>query len=230
MRRDRRRGRWLLPIWSLETGASARGLLGEGRSGAGPRVRAALDRLLALDGVPVLVKFGQIDVEFVHVFKRLAAGETAFDAAAFEAFADQTLERYLAFLTMTVPAAARSRVRAMSLFPPALSDEAWRSGYLNAHITDVHGPPDRQSLVAGLARLEIPSRSRRTALHATFNSRLQAAVEAEGFLFGDDFSPWLGPRGCIDPRWLGPAGGRDHHLDHHAARRRMLDRLWSILD
>ncbi|WP_332873037.1 hypothetical protein [Caulobacter hibisci] len=228
-RRSRRRGRWLLPVWSLETGASARGLPGDGRSGAGPRVRAALARLLALD-VPVLVKFGQIDVEFVHVFKRLAGGPDAFDPAEFAAFADRTIERYLEFLTDAVPPVARSRVRVMSLFPPTLSDAAWREGYLNAHLVDVHGPADHADLAAALGRLEIPDLARRTALHAAVNVRLRAAVEAEGFAWGDDFAPWLGDGDVVDRAWQGPAAGRDHHLDHHAVRQRMLDHLWSILD
>lgn len=228
-RRDRRGQRWLLPVWTLETGASARGLPGEGRSGAGPRVAAALSRLLALD-LPVLVKFGQIDVEFVQVFKRLNQADRAFDPAAFAVFADQTIQRYLGFLTTAVPAAARRRVRVMSLFPPALSDAAWRQGYLNAHIVDVHGPADQAGLAAALGRLDIPDLAGRTALHAAFNLRLRAAVEAEGFAWGDDFTPWLGPAGTVDPAWLGRAAGRDHHLDHHAVRRAMLDHLWAILD
>ncbi|MFT4250983.1 MAG: hypothetical protein QM608_00665 [Caulobacter sp.] len=229
-RRGRREGRWLLPIWSLETGASARGLSADGgRSGAGPRVRAALARLLAIEGLPVLVKFGQVDVEFVHPFKRLDAGALAFDAAEFDAFADETIGRYVDFLTATVPAGQRGRVRVMSLFPPTLSDAAWRAGYVNAHIIDQHGPADGD-LAEVLADLEVPDLAGRTALHRLVGERLRRAAQAEGFVFVDDLAPFLGADGLADPALLGAAAGRDHHLDFRASRKAMLDRIWSIVD
>lgn len=229
-RRGRRNGRWLLPIWSLETGASARGLAGDGgRSGAGPRVRAALARLLAIEGLPILAKFGQVDIEFVHPFKRLAAGALAFDEAEFNAFADETIARYVAFLVDAVPASQRSRVRVMSLFPPTLSDAAWRAGYVNGHIVDQHGPAG-QDLAAALAGLEIPDLARRTALHRRFGERLRQAAEAEGLTFVDDLALFVGVDGLVDPALLGPVASRDHHLDFRASRHAMLDRIWSIVD
>jgi hypothetical protein len=228
-RRGRRAGRWLLPIWSLETGASARGLGGDGRSGAGPRVRAALARLLAIEGLPILVKFGQVDIEFVHPFKRLAAGALAFDEAEFDAFLDETIGRYADFLAGAVPAERRARVRVMSPFPPVLSDAAWRAGYVNAHIVDQHGPAG-QDLATALAALEIPDLARRTALHRRAAERLRQAAEAGGFGFVDALSPFLGPDGRVDPVLTGPAAGRDHHLDFRATRGVMLDRIWSIID
>ncbi|KSB89437.1 hypothetical protein AS593_14345 [Caulobacter vibrioides] len=228
-RRGRRRGRWLLPIWSLETGASARGLGGDGRSGAGPRVRAALARLLAIEDLPILVKFGQVDVEFVHPFKRLAAGARAFDETEFDAFLDETVGRYAAFLADVVPAGRRARVRVTSPFPPVLSDAAWRAGYVNAHIVDQHGPAG-QDLAEALAGMEIPDLWRRTALHRRAGERLREAVEAEGFVFVDDLSPFLGADGRVDPALTGPGAGHDHHLDFRASRRVMLDRIWSIID
>lgn len=231
VRRNARDGRWLAPIATLETGASARGLAGDGgRSGAGPRVRAALTRLLAVEDLPILVKFGQVDVEFVHTFKRLAAGAEAFDEAAFSLFVTETVSRYVDFLTAAVPAADRARVRVMSLFPPTLSDAAWRSGYVNAHLADLHGPGSADGLGEALARLEIPDLERRTRLHAGVGELLRQAVEAEGFRFGDDLAPLLGPEGVVDPALLGSAAGGDHHIDFHASRAAMLDRIWSIVD
>ncbi|WP_233243379.1 hypothetical protein [Caulobacter sp. HMWF025] len=231
IRRGQRHGTWLAPLAHLASSASARGLgRADGRSGTGPKVAAALERLLAIDDLPILMKFGQVDIEFVQVFKRLAAGEDRFSPEAFDAFADETIALYVAFLAGVVPAAQRSRVRVLSLFPPALSDDSWREGYLNAHMVAVHGPPDTGDLTARLGRLDIPNLAQRTALHAAFNERLQAAVEVEGFRWGDDFSPWLGGDGLLDPAWLGPAAGRDHHLDLPAARWRALDWLWPILE
>jgi len=231
IRRDRRNGTWLVPVAHLASSASARGLgRPDGKSRAGPRVTAALRRLLAIDGLPVLIKFGQVDIEFVQVFKRLAADEDRFSPDAFYAFADETIALYVAFLTGSVPATQRRRVRVMSLFPPALSDAAWREGYLNAHMVAVHGPADTADLATRLGRLEIPDLAERTGLHGAFNARLRSAVEAEGFGWGDDFTPYLCPGGVLDPKWLGKAAGRDHHLDFHAARRTALDQLWPILE
>lgn len=231
VRRSRRAdGAWLAPLWWLETGASARGLArADARSGAGQRVRAAIDQALsvATDGL-VLLKFGQVDIEFVQVFKRLEAGASAFDSDSFRAFTEQTIERYLAFLTQAVAPADRARVRLGSLFPPTLSDAAWRTGYVNAHIVDLHGPADPEDLAQRLASLDIPDLAARTMLHAQVNARLASAAAAEGFAYDDHFTPFLGEAGLVDRSCLGPAGGGDHHLDFHASRARMLDHLWTL--
>jgi len=225
-------GRWLLPLWWLETGASARGLgRAEARSGAGERVRAAIDAALAAtDTAPLLLKFGQVDVEFVQVFKRLETGASAFDPADAQAFVDETVARYVAFVASAVAPADRRRVRLCGLFPPALSDAAWRAGYVNAHMVDLYAPADARSLADRLAGLEIPDLGRRTALHKDFNAQLQSAATAEGLGFDDDLAPFLGPAGTVDPAWLGPAAGRDHHLDFSATRAAVVDRLWRLLE
>lgn len=230
LRRDVRRGRWLAPIGALETGASARGLANvDGRSGAGARVQAALSRMLAVEDLPILLKFGQVDVEFVHTFKRLASGVGAFDEAGFDAFLDETAERYVGFLAKATPVADRARVRVMSLFPPTLSDASWRTGYLNGHIVELHGPAESADLAQSLARLEIPSQIHRTALHARASARLREAARAKGFAVEDDHTALLGPAGVVDEALLGHTAGRDHHLDFHASRAPMLDRIWSLI-
>ena len=225
-------GRWLAPLWWLETGASARGLgRADARSGAGARVRAAIaDALAVHETSPVLIKFGQVDIEFVQVFKRLEAGERAFEPAHFRSFADETIARYVAFVADAVAPADRSRVHLCSLFPPTLSDAAWRAGYLNAHVVALHGPSGGGNLADRLAGLDIPDLARRTALHADFNTALGSAAYAEGFAFRDDFAPLLGAAGVVDPRWLGPAAGADHHPDFSATRRPVVDRLWRLLE
>lgn len=231
VRRARDRdGRWLAPLWWLETGASARGLGRVGaRSGAGERVGVAIRRALAVSEAPILLKFGQVDVEFVQVFKRLEQGQTAFDPSAFKTFADETVARYVDFLTDVVASDDRSRVRLCSLFPPALSDAAWRRGYFNAHIADLHGPADGGDLAERLSGFEIPDLRSRTALHADVNATLAAAGRAEGFAILDDFTPLLAAGGVADPRYLGASAGSDHHLDFHATRAQVVDQLWRLL-
>jgi hypothetical protein len=231
VRRARRGGDWLLPLWTLETGASARGLVrAEARSGAGGRTRDTLRGLLALDGVPVLTLFGQVDIEFVHAFKRLSGDERRFSATGFDAFADETARAYVAFLAEAVPPHLRHRVWVCPIFPPALSDAAWRRGYLNAHIVALHGDGTMEEMAGRLADLEIPNLTRRTALHATFNARLAAAATAEGFSNLDLFQAFVGPEGVVDPAFLGTAGGADHHLDFAASRAPVLESLWRVMD
>lgn len=233
VRRSRRANEaWLAPLWWLETGASARGLgRSDARSGAGERVRAAIDQALGVDdAMPILLKFGQVDLEFVQPFKRLEAGEQAFDPVRFKRFADETVARYLAFLSGAIAPEDRPRVHLCSLFPPALSDAAWRTGYVNAHIADLHGPADPESLVQRLANLTIPELAVRTGLHADFNAALASAAAAEGFATADDFTPFLNRAGVVDPRYLSPAAGADHHLDFHASRAPVVDQLWRLLE
>jgi hypothetical protein len=225
-------GRWLMPLWWLETGASARGLgRAEAQSGAGERVRKAIGVALDIaDTAPILLKFGQVDIEFVQVFKRLESGDRAFEPAGLQVFVDETVTRYMAFLIDAVAPADRPRVHLCSLFPPALSDAAWRSGYINAHIIELHGPADREGLAQRLDDLDVPNLAHRTALHANFNLALSSAAYAEGFGFHDDFTSFLGAAGVVDPCWLGSAAGTDHHLDFNATRARVVDQLWRLLE
>jgi hypothetical protein len=231
VRRGRRGGDWLLPIWNLETGASARGLArAEARSGAGGRTRDFLRRLLAVDGLPVLTMFGQVDIEFVHTFKRLASGERRFFPERFDAFADETVAAYVGFLVEAVEPAFRGRVQVCPVFPPALSDAAWRRGYLNAHLVALHGEGTREEMVAGLEGLEIPDLIQRTGLHARFNARLARAAGAEGFSCPDFFNAFVGRDGAAHPAFLGAARGADHHLDFAATHAPVLESLWRIVD
>jgi hypothetical protein len=229
VRRAWRGEQWMLPLHLLCTGASARGLDNpQAASGAGARVRAFLEAL-ASTPMPVVFKFGQVDVEFIFAFKRLETGATAFDREAFEAFANETIERYVAFLAAVTPPALRPCARVAGVFPPALSDAAWRKGYVNAHIAALHGPADPEVLAEGLARLELPSLAERTALHKAFNTRLIEAAGAAGFgvMFG--FNALLGPDGTAAPRFLGKARGANHHLGYAATRAPVLDQLWTCV-
>lgn len=229
IRRSRVGERWLLPLHRLCTGASARGLVNpDAAAGAGAKARAFLAALP--EETPLIFKFGQVDIEFVFTFKRLEANAEAFDAAAFAAFAAETVERYLAFLTDAVPAERRTFATVAGVFPPALSDAAWRQGYVNAHIAVLHGGAAAQAdLAPRLARLEIPSLAERTRLHAGFNARLFEAARAAGFRTLDGFDALLGPDGVVEWSYLGRAAGANHHLSYAASRAPLVEALWKAL-
>ena len=229
VRRAWRGERWMLPLHRLCTGASARGLINpEAAAGAGGRVRGFLEAL-APTPMPVVFKFGQVDVEFVFTFKRLETGAAAFDAGAFDAFAAETVERYIAFLTEATPAALRPWAWVAGLFPPALSDAAWRRGYVNAHIAALHGPAEPDALMKGLADLELPSLLERTRLHKAFNRRLFQAAVAAGFSPFYGYDALLGADGTVAKRLLGRAGGANHHLGYAASRAPLVEQLWTLV-
>jgi len=230
VRRDRRGDRWLLPFHWLCHAASARGLgNAAGRSGAASVVQAALTALQPHD-MPVILKFGQVDVEFVHAFKRIESGRSAFDEAHYAAFVDETADRYAAALDGLVPEDMRRRTVIGSLFPPALSDEAWLGGYTNAMVTDQHGAQTVHDLPRAIRTLEIPSLDVRTAMHARFNARLQIAARAMGMGYLDCFTPLIAKDGRLARRYRGRRDGGDHHLAFRAARRPLIAGLWNTLD
>ncbi|HTI67376.1 MAG TPA: hypothetical protein VL460_07505 [Caulobacteraceae bacterium] len=223
VRRALRDGRWLLPLHLLCTGASARGLANPAAAaGAGAKVR---ELLAELPPMPTAFMFGQVDVEFVHAFKRLETGVGAFDADEFDAFAEETVGRYIALLAEASPKGLKPLVRVATIFPPALSDAAWRQGYVNAHIAHLHGPAD----LAGLGELQIPSLAQRTRLHARFNTRLAAAARAAEFGVLDLFEPLLGGKGTVKRSLLGRAQGANHHLGYGASRRPLVEAMWGMV-
>jgi hypothetical protein len=225
--RDLRGERWLLPLLLLATGASARGLANAGsRSGQRTAIQA-LDHANACGpGLPMLLVFGQVDIEFVQIFKRLSSEPAApLDADATQAFAVEVIDAYLVFVGELT-----SRPALAAILPPALSDAAWREGYLNAHIASDHADVGLDVLRERLRRTEIADLADRTAQHREFNALLGAAASAHGLRMVD---PW--PRlpmaaGVVSPVLLGRAGGRDHHLDAWALRPYLTAELWDLLD
>jgi hypothetical protein len=230
VQRDRRGGRWLLPLHHLATGASARGLARAGsRSGEGERLRGLLAGASAAGAwFPVLLVFGQVDVEFVFTFKRLEQEPAAnHDSAAFEAYCDETAEAYADFAA-GLPMARNLTLAA--IFPPALSDDAWRQGYLNAHIAHQHTTLEVAALGERLAATRVEDLAARTAQHRVFNGRLRAAAETRGLAVLEAFGDLLNRDGVAGAERLGPAAGRDHHLDVEAVRPALVTRLWTMID
>ena len=214
-----------MPVHRLFAGASARGLgVAGSRSGAGERMRHDVEALLAFTP-RILLMFGQIDVEFVHPYRRFETGRLTYDPAEMAAFIDETIDRYAKVLAGLVAPIDRARIDLVSILPPALSDAAWRSGYRNAHIATLHGPADSRIELEGL---EIPTAPVRAQVHAAFNARLAKVAATLGYGYLDLFSPLMAGQ-TVESRYLGPVAGADHHLDHHATRTVALERLWPRL-
>jgi hypothetical protein len=228
--RAQRAGRWLLPLHHVATGASARGLGNRGsRSGHGERIVRLFERAIGAGfDAPVLLVFGQVDVEFVFTFKRLERDPpSALDDAAFVAFAETTARAYGDFAARLRPAAP---VTLATIFPPALSDAAWRDGYVNAHIAQEHAATDLDTLGRRLSCVEIAGWPERTAQHRLFNDRLGSSARAHGLRILDAAGSLPSAAGVVSPDMLGRAAGRDHHLDAEAVRPSVTAKLWDLVD
>lgn len=229
--RSRRQQEWLFPLHYLATAASARGL---DRSESSLRHGEAIQHLLANLSqtrlrIPVMFVFGQVDVEFVYMFKRLATDPpAAADAIPIEDFGAETIVSYITF-ARRMKNETGAEIHLATIFPPALSDAAWRQGYLNANIALDHaGMPDAM-VQERLARTEIATLPVRTAQHGHFNERLTAAAKIAGLPTLDAASQLPKQDGVVSTSLLGAAAGSDHHLDAEALWPYVVQALWQTL-
>ena len=193
----------IIPIHVLCTAGSAAGLNNPAsRSGYRRELSGLADALRASDGcrgLPILLQFGQVDVEFVSVFQRIARSEADFDRARFEAFCEKTVDAYGAFLAG--PFAGLGGLHAFSIFPPALADEAWAEGYVNAHVALLEGDRHADEIAALVRSIAIPTLAERTALHRRFNEHLDAMCRTRQLSFIDLFDRFIGRDGTIAARF-----------------------------
>lgn len=206
----------VLPVPMICSGGSARGL-------HNPNSRAQfrayiLNRLSRLGMMilhrPVVLKFGQVDVEFLFDLKRVREGATAYIPAAMRQFVDETVDRYASFLA-DCRAACSGRLIVMAIFPPTLGDAAVRAGYVNAHIAFLNQEDDVDHLRAALGGLEHPDLAERTAVARYWNARLAEACARMALPYLEEFDALLGEDGVIHPE-LADEG--DHHLLLHSPR------------
>ena len=224
---------WLLPLHVCCGGGSAIGL-GEphSRSGHGRQVRALIESLPGAEtgnDIPILIRFGQVDLEFVQPLRRSRQGGTCFDQGEFEAFAAASVSAYAAFLVSVVPPARRAGVVVLGVFPPVVTDETLRRGHIDGGVANAAGINDPDALQAAFARLEWPDLATRTRLHAAYNARLEEAVCAAGFRFAADFDGLLSRDGVLDQRYIAAGNGRDHHLDFALTETLLTNTIWRLL-
>jgi hypothetical protein len=119
----------------------------------------------------------------------------------------------------------------VSVFPPAVSDAAWRQGYVNDDIAQREEIMPVAELAAGIRALEIADLRQRTGIHAYYNAGLRAACRRHGFRFVDSFTPFIGADGLVDPRYVVPeANGAEHHLDSRATYGAIAQSIWPCID
>ncbi|GEP04424.1 hypothetical protein [Methylobacterium oxalidis] len=212
--------RSILPIHALCTAGSAVGLDNpQSRSGYGAhlgRIAAALAEAQPGPALPVFFQFGQVDVEFVATFRRIARAERVFDRAAFAAFADEVATRYTTFLAETFAKFEHRYV--LPIFPPSLSDGTWAQGYVNAHVVQLESAEAEEEMTRRVRELEIPTLRERTELHRAFNAGLARRCRERGLRYVEVFDAFLSAEGTVAPRFIANSGGRDHHMDEPPVR------------
>lgn len=223
LRRSRQGDEFLLPIGVVKTGASARGLAAQASDPAGVARSIAALRGSA-HRLPMLFVFGQVDIEFIHAFKLAEAGVHEDRDEVFSSFMDETLDRYVRWLTTILTPDERERAFLAPVFPPALADDCWSRGYMNAQIAR-HSRLERSVLNARISAIRTPTLLRRTQRHGAFNRALRARAAHIGMKMLGDFDD-LCEGGVVAPVFQGPPAGADHHLDHTALRTAIVPRLW----
>ena len=160
--------------------------------------------------VPMLFNFGQVDVEFVFNFERIKNEDFSFSIERFDAFCDVSATAYMDFIGANF---IGRKVHIMGLLPPALVDDAWLKGYVNAHVVATESSQALDDVLDGAKNLEIPSLLERTRLHQRYNELLRMKACGHNFEFVDSLPHFLGKDDVLDPKFIPTHKGADHHLE-----------------
>ena len=219
---------WLAPLPLLCHGGSAIRLAGDdARSMHGREIlrwARTTESLPFKFDVPVFLKFGGIDAEFLWVRRRIRKGAYRFSLDEFDAFARESVSRYGLFLDALGNIVDPKLLRVCSVFPSALVEARWAERFLAAH----RGTPENdRHLAAELLKTEIPDLTTRNRLRALYNSHLRCLCEDRGLVFVDDFPPFLDSGGRTGHRFLASPG--DHHLNYDACEASLVKIIWRHL-
>lgn len=210
------------PLHLLCSGGSAAGLNNvNSRSQYGIRLKEwALTTRDVINefNLPVFLKFGQVDAEFVSVFKRIEKSEKLFSLDNFELFCRNSVKNYFEFIDEISEIIEPALLRICTIFPPTLSSAAWSLGYVNAHVGFLESDDDLEYLSQSVQKLQIPGLRIRTNLHAIFNAELQRQSARRNIAFMNDFSALVSGNGVIDGKFMVGHRGDDHHLNFDAVR------------
>lgn len=206
----------LLPVPMICSGGSARGLHNpNSRAQFRTYILNRLSRLgLMILHRPVVLKFGQVDVEFLFDLKRVRDGDIDYAPAAMRQFIDETVDRYASFIA-DCRTVCSGRLIVMAIFPPTLGDATVRAGYVNAHIAFLNQEDDVDQLRAALGALDHPDLAERTMLARYWNARLAEACERMAIPFVEEFDALLGEDGVVHAELADP---QDHHLQLQSPR------------
>lgn len=223
---------WLLPVHIPCSAGSARGLANpKSVSGYGTMLKdiaSAIQTLPGIEQVPFLLQFGQVDLEFVYNYNRVRENRPRLDLGDYRSFCDDTVARYAGFLANL---RGRPRMSLISVFPPVLSDDALRGGYVTDDIVWRESDLSSHDLSMRLRTFEMANIAERTAIHAHFNARLRNAANSLGIGFVDAMTPFLGANGIVHPDYIIPeTNGAEHHMDSRRTRPIAQSIVWERVD
>jgi hypothetical protein len=213
--------RWLaaLPM-QCNGGAATRLAARDSRTGFGERIlqwaRVTTGSGSPFD-LPVFLKFGGIDAEFLWVRMRIKQGIYGFSIDEFDDFAWGSVSSYGCFLDELATLIDRRLLRICAAYPAVLDDANWATGFLCAQSVS-----DRDYLASELTKTEIPDRSMRTRLRRLYNQYLEDMCRAKGLAFVDDFTPFVDRNGDTDESCYAANRGLDFHVAYDASEERMV--------
>ncbi|MDE8349653.1 MAG: hypothetical protein POG74_09255 [Acidocella sp.] len=225
--------KWLLPIHVCFTAGSAIGLRNPtSKTGYGETLKQVFEimkEIEAFGSTKIFLQFGQVDVEFLHPFRRIMNEEIEFKAQEFQIFCETTIEAYINFLTVIIPDGHKSLVYIVGIFPPALNDDILQAGYTHPHISEIENVTENEALKNSLSKLQWPNKIERTKNHAYFNNELKIAAIKAGFKFISDFDEFLNKQKNLAENFIAFSKGQDHHLDFKPSEMVIEKSLWCWL-
>ena len=210
-------GRWICPLALAPLEGGIEALLD-----TAPHTLLAARPDLDIEAMPTLWNFGQVDIEQGYLSHRLRRDIGPGDMDAFRDFAVPVIEAYAGFLAAAIPAQERALHWIAGAFPPAPQAAEHR---LPARLVPEFGAAlqDRLTVAGADSLLE------RTAMHQSFNDRLEQAVTDLGCNAMRNFECFLAGHGVVDPCYL--AVLRDaQSLDYQATRGVIATSLWSVVE
>ena len=153
-------------------------------------------------GEAVVLKFGQVDCDFVYYLKWVED-----PSLAFEAFAAASVRKYFRFIdnALATLLVTHEQLHIMSPFPTIVDDAALRESLCTLPFMSASF---KRHFRAKLMTLKLPSLAVRTAQGRSYCERLQAEAAARGLRYVDVYTPLLGGQGVCD--LVNPDA--DHHL------------------
>ena len=210
------RGSIIIPLNLLCGGGSAIGLPNmTSRSGYGARIKAAMGAITSaaertLMRVPVCLKFGQVDIEFVHTFRRAQRMEETPSTQKFEDFCDQVITAYVIWV-------AQFKLRDIHILgvnPPCIKDayvhEAYNiqaRTYVNGGVADAANGTQLDDILAGFDTLKFPNQRERTKNSKLFNTKLKSECNEHAINYVCNFDDFIGTDGCIEPKYACASDG-----------------------
>ncbi|HEV2302835.1 MAG TPA: hypothetical protein VGR91_14810 [Stellaceae bacterium] len=213
-------GEWLAPLPLICTGGTAIGLAREtSRTGYGARILQWAERAAGRPGgltVPVFLKFGGLDAEFLWMSRRIEKGLYRFPVDEFCEFAEMSVAKYGGFLEALRDIAGARQLRVCSVFPSVLTQADWIAGFIKIF---GRSPEYNRQVSEDLSKVShFPSLRLRTKYRELYNTLLEQMCKSRNLVFIDDFSPLLGPDGVIDARYCGVSETKDFHIGYEASQ------------